>query len=76
MRRAKKQKEREHRDAILQENQKLNDEKKAALEKVKQGMSEGQLEMFKEEQWSARYDEENPLKEEPAEVIDDIDNDY
>ena len=32
-----------------------NEEKKQALEKHKQGMSESELELFKEEEWAAKY---------------------
>ena len=75
MRRAEKEKEKEKRNAVVEENDKINEEKKQALEKHKQGMSESELELFKEEEWGAKYDEENPLKEVPPEVIDDVDND-
>jgi len=34
------------------------------------------LETFKEEEWTAKYDEENPLKETLPDVVDDIDNDF
>ena len=46
------------------------------MEKHKQSLSGEDAEAFKEEDWSAEYDKENPLKEIPPEVVDDVDNDF
>jgi hypothetical protein len=75
LRRQRKENERKHRNLILEENEKIAEEKRQALEKHKQSLVGEDLESFKEEDWAAIYDQENPLKEIPPEVIDDIDND-
>lgn len=76
LRRTQKENERKHRNLILEQNEKLAEDKRAALEKHKQALVGEDLEAFKEEEWSNKYDEENPLKEVPAEVVDDVDNDF
>lgn len=38
-------------------------------------MTEEELALFDEEEWEKIFDQENPLKEVPEEVIDDIDMD-
>lgn len=76
MRRAEKEKEKEKRNALVEENDKIKEEKKQALEKHRATLSESELDLFKQEEWEAKYDEENPLRELPPDVVDDIDNDF
>jgi hypothetical protein len=76
LRRSEKEKERQQRQVVIDENNKITEEKQQALEKHKQSLTGEDLEAFKEEDWSAEYDKENPLKEVPAEIVDDVDNDF
>ena len=62
LRRQRKENESKARNLLLEENEKISEEKRLALEKHKQTLIGEDLESFKEEEWSASYDEENPLK--------------
>ena len=48
--------------ALIEENNKITEEKQQALDKHKQTLAPEDVEQFKEEEWLAKYDEENPLK--------------
>jgi hypothetical protein len=57
LRRQRKDNERKQRNLLLEENEKITEEKRQALEKHKQTLIGEDLESFKEEEWAASYDE-------------------
>ena len=75
-RKVQRENERTKREEIIAENEKINEEKIKALEGHKAALTAEEVETFSEEQWSTNYDQEHPLLEVPAEVVEDVDNDF
>lgn len=75
LRKAQKETERKNRENIIAENEKIEAEKAGELEKHKAGLAPENVEGFDPEEWGAKYDEEHPLAEVPAVVVEDVDND-
>lgn len=75
LRRAQKEAERNKRESIIADNERIETEKAAELEKHKAALAPEDVEGFNEEEWCKAYLETHKLTDVPEEVVDDVDND-
>ena len=75
IRREKQEKERNRRFDMMDENEKIKNQREVALEEHKAQIPPEEIEEFNAEEWLKVWDEEHPLHEIAEEIIPDIDGD-